>query len=112
VGGRESGYGVWMTGDRQIIFSGEWVEGKMQGNGTYYFPNGDIYIGQSPRLTLALPDTLTPRGVERGVSPWQGAVHSQGRHQLLRRLERQSAAWTGQSLPSCPPPPLPPSLPP
>lgn len=45
VGGKEHGYGVWMTGERQIIYSGDWIEGKMQGTGTYYFPNGDIYVG-------------------------------------------------------------------
>jgi hypothetical protein len=61
VSGREHGYGVWMTGERQIIFSGEWVEGKMQGTGTYYFPNGDIYIGLSPaHLSPPLPSEPFP----------------------------------------------------
>ncbi len=35
-----------MSGERQVIYAGEWVEGKMQGTGTYYFPNGDVYVGE------------------------------------------------------------------
>ena len=43
--GREHGKGQLMTGDRQIIYTGEWVDGTMTGHGTYVFNNGDRYTG-------------------------------------------------------------------
>jgi hypothetical protein len=43
--GREHGKGQLMTGDRQIIYTGEWVDGTMTGHGTYAFNNGDRYTG-------------------------------------------------------------------
>jgi hypothetical protein len=71
-----------MTGDRQIIYSGEWVEGKMQGTGTYYFPNGDIYIGLPLPLSLPADLNLSLRRVARRSSPREGPIHSQGRHHV------------------------------
>ena len=43
--GREHGKGQLMTGERQIIYVGEWVDGTMTGHGTYTFSNGDRYTG-------------------------------------------------------------------
>lgn len=44
--GREHGTGSLMTGDRQKIYVGDWMEGYIQGQGTYYFLNGDRYTGR------------------------------------------------------------------
>lgn len=43
--GRETGRGVLMTGNRQVLYRGDWVDGCFHGNGTYTFPNGDTYKG-------------------------------------------------------------------
>ena len=43
--GKCHGRGQLMTLNRHIIYSGEWIDGFMQGQGTYNFDNGDIYIG-------------------------------------------------------------------
>ena len=29
----------------QILYVGEWLDGMMNGHGSYYFPNGDTYCG-------------------------------------------------------------------
>jgi hypothetical protein len=43
--GREHGHGDLMTGDRRVIYSGDWLDATFNGYGTYNFPNGDKYIG-------------------------------------------------------------------
>lgn len=43
--GKECGKGTLMTGDRKLIYCGDWVEGIIQGYGTYHYVNGDIYVG-------------------------------------------------------------------
>jgi len=43
--GKEHGQGEYMTGDRDVIYGGEFVDGVKQGFGSYYFPNGDTYTG-------------------------------------------------------------------
>lgn len=35
--GREHGHGVLMTGDRTIVYTGDWLEGSFNGRGTYYY---------------------------------------------------------------------------
>lgn len=42
---KEHGRGQLMTGDRQVIYSGDWLDGFMHGYGTYNFSNGDQYVG-------------------------------------------------------------------
>jgi hypothetical protein len=43
--GKESGKGDLMTGDRRVIYTGDWLDGQMHGNGIYNYGNGDKYIG-------------------------------------------------------------------
>jgi hypothetical protein len=43
--GRETGRGVLMTGTRQVLYRGDWVDGCFHGHGTYTFTNGDTYKG-------------------------------------------------------------------
>eukprot|EP00605_Chrysophyceae_sp_TOSAG23-4_P000385 GSChrysophyteH1.ASY1.ANO1.441.1 assembled CDS len=43
--GKECGHGVLMIGDRKVLYTGEWMDGLMHGNGTYNFFNGDRYQG-------------------------------------------------------------------
>lgn len=45
VANKEHGKGQLMTGDRQVIYTGDWLEGSMHGFGTYNFGNGDRYTG-------------------------------------------------------------------
>ncbi len=30
----------------KVIYSGDWIEGRFQGNGSYISPNGDTYVGK------------------------------------------------------------------
>lgn len=43
--GKEHGVGQLLTHDRQVIYSGEWLDGRFNGRGTYHFSNGDEYTG-------------------------------------------------------------------
>lgn len=45
VANKEHGKGQLMTADRQLIYTGDWLEGSMHGFGTYNFGNGDRYTG-------------------------------------------------------------------
>jgi len=45
VFGKEHGRGQMMTGDRHLIYSGDWFDGSIHGYGMYNFPNGDKYSG-------------------------------------------------------------------
>jgi hypothetical protein len=55
--GREHGRGQLLTGDRQPVYVGEWLDGQMHGHGTYNFPNGDRYSGEMPPMVG--PDFLS-----------------------------------------------------
>jgi hypothetical protein len=35
----------------QLLLAGDWVGDMMEGQGTYYYANGDIYSGMSFELT-------------------------------------------------------------
>lgn len=43
--GKEHGRGQLLTGDRQSIYTGEFLDGTIYGNGTYHFSNGEVYVG-------------------------------------------------------------------
>jgi hypothetical protein len=44
--GKESGFGVISDADDLILYEGEFLEGQINGNGTYFYGNGDRYAGQ------------------------------------------------------------------
>ena len=45
VFGKIHGHGQLLTGDRQVIYCGDWLDGLMQGHGTYNYLCGDKYVG-------------------------------------------------------------------
>jgi hypothetical protein len=45
IKGKEHGRGFLMTGNRKVIYNGDWNDGYIHGFGKYRYSNGDIYIG-------------------------------------------------------------------
>ena len=44
--GKEHGKGVLMSGDRKVIYSGDFADGYFHGTGHCYYGNGDEYCGE------------------------------------------------------------------
>ena len=78
--GKEHGLGVLCDKDDAPLFEGEFVDGRIQGRGTFYFRNGDIYEGELRDGLFQGNGTITTSKGASYCGEWKdGARHGRGR---------------------------------
>jgi hypothetical protein len=95
VAGFESGIGILTDGDDLVLYSGSFSDGKFNGLGTFFYGNGDKYIGMWKEGLFHGPGTyISPSSNSSYDGEWQaGQRHGNMGVQVYKDGSFYAGSW-------------------